>query len=142
MKNFQMLRNDHQQQARHWQHHLCSNWSTITSITAIKAAKGHKNISYSHLNNDWICVSLSISKETCGNFASYLYLLWLSVSTYEFQHSVTFMIRKENMMLLCVTICDWCILQLVLMTFRMTEFLITCKLVLSTKLTSYSFFWS
>ena len=44
MKNFQKLRNDPQQQARHWQHYLCSNRSTITSITIQNSNKRTENI--------------------------------------------------------------------------------------------------
>ena len=56
--------------------------------------------------------------------------------------TTTFMIRNDNMMLFCVTVCYWCILQLVFFTCRIAEFFITCKLALSIKMTSYSLFWS
>ena len=75
-------------------------------------------------------------------FSRHLYLLLLGVSTCEFQHFVTTMIRKENMMSFCITIYKWDILKLVLITLRMAEFSITYNLVLSIKITSYSVFWS
>ena len=86
-------------------------------------------------------MSVFPSEETCWSFSRYLYLLLFSLSTREFQRFVTFIIRKENIMLFCITICDWCILQLMLHTFPIPAFLITCNLVLFMKIISYSLFF-